>query len=147
MEFSDLRSINLAFFRPPSMHINYLFIDIIIISLRPSNLLNGISFTGKMTSLYWIRALVTIPTHLIACAVKVSLYQCFSKILLGVWIMSTSGFLLKFNFELLISEQVFRIWWQCCWPIRRRMSWFVCYKLMTENTCYHNIESVIWYLT
>ena len=31
--------------------------------LRPSYLHNGISYTGKMTSLYWIRALVS-PPHL-----------------------------------------------------------------------------------
>ena len=33
-----------------------------ILPVRPSYLHNGISYTGKMTSLYWIRALVFLET-------------------------------------------------------------------------------------
>ena len=92
--------------------------------LRPSYLHNGISYTGKMTSLYWIRALITIITvypmqyahsFVLLCLVSVlSLVDSPHK-----WpVMQSFGVFFHVNLNKLLNKQSscqwFEIqWWSC----------------------------------
>ena len=79
--------------------------------LRPSYLHNGISYTGKMSSLYWIRALVTKETEL--WCIWLMLCLTFSDFQSGrccdeavVWQDGINGWATNYTFNLL-SHRVF----------------------------------------